>query len=81
MARGWESKSVEDQIAAAEQGRAARTAQELTDAERGRVQRVGTLQLARARILQQLQGVCDRRYRAQLEQSLADLDAELQRAL
>jgi hypothetical protein len=80
MARGWESKSVEDQIAELEQ-RSAAKGPELSESERARVQRIGGLKVARARVLQQLQGACDRRYRAQLEQSLAAIDAELERAL
>jgi len=80
MARGWESKSVEDQIAASHET-GDKAGPDLTEAERARVQRAASLQLARSRILQQLQGACDRRYRAQLEQSLAAIDAELQRTL
>jgi hypothetical protein len=80
MARGWESKSVEDQIAAARET-GGKAGPELTEAERARAQRSASLQLARSRILQQLQGACDRRYRAQLEQSLAAIDDELQRTL
>jgi hypothetical protein len=76
MARGWESKSVEDQIVASrEPGEKNRP--ELTDAERARAQRAASLMLARTRLLEQLQGACDRRYRAQLEQALAAIDAEL----
>jgi hypothetical protein len=80
MARGWESKSVEDQIAAS-RDEGEKAGPDLTEAERTRRQRAAALQVARSRILQQLQGACDRRYRAQLEQSLAAVEAELERTL
>jgi hypothetical protein len=69
MARGWESKAVDDQIAAAEAAAAERSAPDRTTADRE--------QLARARALQDLQLACDRRHRALLEQTIAHLDAEL----
>lgn len=77
MARGWESKSVDDQIAAHD----ARPvlAPEQTTEERARQGRRDTLRMARARTLQDLQRACDRRHRALLEQTLQHLDAELQR--
>lgn len=77
MARGWESKSVDDQIAAAEAAKAERGQRALTPAERDRVTRRDTLKLNRARTLQSLQTACDARYRALLEQTLAHLDAEI----
>lgn len=77
MARGWESKSVEDQIqereaAAATAARPKATPEEL----QLQVKREG-LQMARTRTLSSLQNACDARYRAQLELALADLDAQL----
>ena len=77
MARGWESKSVEDQIADAEarKGRPAPVA--LTADDLDRENRRQTLQLARSRTLQDLQQACNRRHRALLEQTLAHLDDEL----
>jgi hypothetical protein len=77
MARGWESKAVDDQIAAAEAAAAERSAPDRTAADRDRDARRRTLQLARARALQDLQVACDRRHRALLEQTIAHLDAEL----
>jgi hypothetical protein len=76
MARGWESKSVEDQIAASE-GERRQAGRRPTAAERERAERRESLRLNRARTLQSLQTACDRRYRALLEDTLAHLDAEL----
>lgn len=77
MARGWESKAVEDQIAASESGRQDAAAAPMTPTDRDRARRRETLRLNRARTLQSLQTACDRRYRALLEETLAHLDAEL----
>lgn len=77
MARGWESKAVDDQVAAAEAAQADRRQHEVTAAARERASRRDTVQLKRARTLQSLQTACDGHYRAQLEHTLADLDAEL----
>ncbi len=77
MARGWESKAVEDQIAASESGKRDASAAPMTPADRNSAQRRETLRLNRARTLQSLQTACDRRYRALLEDTLAHLDAEL----
>src|SRR5437870_3043341 len=77
MARGWESKSVEEQIAAAEEERRRTPHPQLSPDEQARKARRGNLNLARARVLQDLQAACDRRHRAMLEQALVDLDAQL----
>lgn len=77
MARGWESKSVDDQQAAAEAEKAERGRAVPTPAERERQAMRETLMLNRARTLQSLQTACDARYRALLEQTLAHLDAEI----
>jgi hypothetical protein len=76
VARGWESKSVENQIedarADAREPRPAKTAE-----QRERETKRTSLQLARAQVLQDLQVACDRRHRALLEQTLAHLDTEI----
>mgnify|MGYP001202498847 CR=1 FL=1 len=77
MARGWESKSVEDQISEHEAeskkpGRSGLTPQELAK----RAEREGLL-LARARTLSVLASARDDRYRAILERALAHLDSKL----
>jgi hypothetical protein len=77
MARGWESKSVDDQMAAVEAAREARQTVQPTDEERRRAATRETLMLNRSRTLQSLQTACDRRHRALLEETLAHLDREL----
>jgi hypothetical protein len=77
MARGWESKSVEDQQDAAARERATRQAPAPTAAEQARAQEREGLRLARARTLATLQTACQPRHRAMLEAQLAHLDREL----
>ena len=77
MARGWESKSIEDQIAEreAESERAAK--KKLTAREMEQQTRREGLLLARARTLTALKSARDERYRTQLERALAHLDVQL----
>ena len=77
MARGWESKAVDDQIADADARTAVPARPALTPAERERAQRRETVALNRARTLQTLQVACDRRHRALLEETIVALDREL----
>jgi hypothetical protein len=79
MARGWESKSVEDQIAEREAVKIARRDHAPAPVDAGREARRQTLQLARARALQELQLACDKRHRALLEQTVAHLDEQLEK--
>lgn len=78
MARGWESKSVEDQIGEAEAARDAQAKPHLSTAERERRTRRESLLLSRAQIIGRLKGVTNARYRAQLEKTLKHLDEELE---
>ena len=77
MARGWESKSVEDQI----QEREAKTSQspkeKLTPEQLQRRNKRESILMARTRTLTSLQAACGGRYRGHLEQVLADLDKQL----
>jgi len=77
MARGWESKSVEDQISAreAEAQRSAKTS--FTPQQRELQSKRDGLLLQRTRTLAMLQSTRDERYRRQQEQALTHLDAEL----
>jgi len=80
MARGWESKSIEDQIAEREALAGAREKGPVrTPEEMARDTQRQSLQLARARALQDLQSACDRRHRALLETTIEHLDAELKK--
>ena len=77
MARGWESKSVEEQQAAA----AARPElrQPLTAEQRAIRQQLEALQLSRTRIVHQLEAAQNPRHRQVLENALAELDSRLAR--
>jgi hypothetical protein len=77
MARGWESKSVEEQIQEhADQSNEVSQPKLTPEELEKRNKREGIL-LVRTKTLTSLQTACDRRYRAHLEQVLADLDAQL----
>ena len=77
MARGWESKSVEDQIGAAEAAREVRAAHQVSAEEREASEHKQSLLLSRSLILSRLKAARDPRYRAQLQVALDELDAQL----
>lgn len=77
MARGWESKSVEDQQAEAALGKQP-SSKKLSPLEAVRVRQMEGLRLSRQRVLQQLQNARDSRLRQMLEQALADLDRQIE---
>jgi hypothetical protein len=77
MARGWESKSVEDQIHERESSAQAASAPKVTPEEIQRRSKRDGLQVVRTRTLTALQSVCDTRHRAHLERVLADIEAQL----
>jgi hypothetical protein len=77
MARGWESKSVEDQIGAAEAERELRAAHQLTSEQREQSDRKKSLELSRSLILSRMKAARDSRYRAQLQGALDQLDEQL----
>jgi hypothetical protein len=80
MARGWESKSVEDQMSAAQAARAerdARTQPHLSPKERELNERHESLLLSRSQTLSRLKVVRNERYRAQLEAALEHVNAQL----
>jgi hypothetical protein len=79
MARGWESKSIEDQIDSREADIRDRKRRRTAPVDAERDARRQTLQLARSRALQELQVACDKRHRALLEQTIEHLEAELSR--
>lgn len=76
MARGWESKSVEDQVSSVE-SRQQSIRRDLTPEEREAEAKRMTLTLSRTRILQDLQVARDPRHRAMLERALADVEEQL----
>jgi len=77
MARGWESKSVEDQIGAAEAERELRASRQISADEREQSERKQSLLLSRSLILSRIKAARDPRYRAQLQTALSQLDEQL----
>ncbi|HKP36320.1 MAG TPA: hypothetical protein VJT71_05640 [Pyrinomonadaceae bacterium] len=77
MARGWESKSVEDQVADAEAAKEARAKRQLSEQEREKLLRRQSLLMSRAQISDRLKKATNARYRAQLELALKDLEDRL----
>jgi hypothetical protein len=75
MARGWESKSVEDQQA--EHERAGPAAAPLSPAEVARLTKRRTLEMARVRALQDLAVARLPAHRAMLEAAVAAIDAQI----
>jgi hypothetical protein len=78
MARGWESKSVEDQISDAEAEKALRSKPFLSPAEREQETRKQSLLLSRSQILSRIKLVRNARYRAQLEAALEHVETQIQ---
>jgi hypothetical protein len=76
MARGWESKAVEAQQAEASESRPA-TRPPLNPAEKLKLQKREGLLLDRKRVVQQLEQAASERYRAMLQQALAQLDRKI----
>ncbi|HSB09181.1 MAG TPA: hypothetical protein VLM38_06690 [Blastocatellia bacterium] len=79
MARGWESKAVEDQIGSAEEKKHARGKQTMTPGEIERVKRKEALLLDRARIVREMERAYKRRHLVVLERGLAYIESELAR--
>ena len=77
MARGWESKSVEDQKSAAEADRDAQIKPRMSADEREQREHKQSLLLSRAQILHRLEVVTNMRYREQLQAALDHLGAQL----
>ena len=76
MARGWESKSVEDQIASAEERKGASKHARTSD-ELERESRKHGLLLSRAKIVRDIENARDDRHRAALQQALDYIDAQI----
>jgi len=75
MARGWESKAVEDQQQEAQAPKSAAPA--VDPAQAARAAERATLQLARTRALADLQQACAPASRSLLEHALRSLDERL----
>jgi signal recognition particle subunit SEC65 len=84
MARGWESKSVEDQIDMSERrgrraGKGVAPAKPAAPSIAESMRKMETLRLSVTRVTHELQSAQNPRYRALLEKSLADLQIQLAR--
>jgi hypothetical protein len=78
MARGWESKAVESQMDSAAAAQVARSnARMKTRDDIERESKMHGLMLSRTRVMNDIQGACNPRYRLQLEQALAYLDKQI----
>jgi hypothetical protein len=77
MARGWESKAIEDQIAEAEAKRQTRAREALTPAQVELRRRKESLMLERTRLIRELERGHKRRYLVLVEKSLAHIEAQL----
>jgi hypothetical protein len=78
MARGWESKGIEQQQEEAA-SKKSNTGISLSAEQIARQQKRQGLELSRQRVLQQLQAACNPRHRQMLEAALAELDGQLQK--
>ena len=77
MSRGWESKSVESQIEAAEEQRARLRSVAPSQEQIGRQRERESIELSRTRVLQDLASATNPKYRELLERSLRYLDEKL----
>jgi len=77
MARGWESKDVEEQREAAAAGPSRKARPERSAEEQERVRKREDLQLARKRVAADLAAATHPRHRELLERTLADLDSRI----
>ena len=77
MARGWESKSVEDQIDMAEARRANARAKVLSEEAIEALRKKESILMSRTRVVRDIESAQNPRYRAVLTKALADLDAQL----
>jgi phage terminase Nu1 subunit (DNA packaging protein) len=78
MARGWESKSVEEQIElAAEKAASLKSAKKIDEAEAARLRELESLQLSRTRVLTDIAASNNPKYKEMLQRSLEFLDEKL----
>jgi hypothetical protein len=76
MARGWESKSVEEQQAEA-RAQANPSQPKLTPSQIQKKQQIESLTLSRSRVEQQLTAAHEPRHQEMLRRALADLDEQI----
>ena len=77
MAKGWESKSVEDQIQNSEERESGQGRAQVTPAQAELRRRRNLLLLSRTRVQTELSTATDQRYRDQLSRALTDIEAQI----
>jgi hypothetical protein len=77
MARGWESKSVEDQIEEARRSQGAYESRVQTPEERARELKVESLKLERSRLTEQLKRARSEAHQRMIRQSLEAIEEEI----
>jgi hypothetical protein len=77
MAKGWESKSVEDQIQNSEERESGQGRAQVTPAQAELHRRRNLLLLSRTRVEADLSTATDQRYRDQLNRALTDIEAQI----
>jgi hypothetical protein len=77
MARGWESKSVEEQVQEHHQKKGENTKKQLTAEQLEARRKREVLLLSRSRVQKDLQASQNPRHRDQLNSALADLDSQI----
>lgn len=77
MARGWESKSVEEQMEIAKDSGSKNKKQPLTDGEKRVQHERDNLKLSRAYIVHQIEASTNERYTRSLQQALSEIDEKL----
>jgi hypothetical protein len=77
MARGWESKSVEQQQEVMSERRQKTAGAPISPDEQQRQRKREGLLLSRSRLTQQLHAASNPRHRQMLEQAIAELDRQL----
>ncbi|HEY6903164.1 MAG TPA: hypothetical protein VI216_02580 [Candidatus Acidoferrales bacterium] len=77
MAKGWESKSVEDQIQNSEERESRKGRAQVTPAQVEQRRRRNLLILSRTRVEAELSAATDQRYRDQLSRALTDIEAQI----
>ena len=77
MARGWESKSIEDQINAVEAKEDARAKEAVSASDIERRKRKESLLFERARLEREIHAATKRRHLVMLERALTHIEAEL----
>ncbi len=77
MARGWESKSVEEQQSEAQKQPTDGKKRQLSPEEAKRMQRRKSLELAKLNVKHQLENATNDRHRQLLEEELVYLDREI----